>query len=287
MDSGDKDEFFVDDEEESGVEAANPHTHAEFMRPMQMTLLNEGPADFEGDLRLKLSPILLSPLRQYHGTRYQHATRRNKLMSSERLKERAARNLKSVANTAAKQESVGASFYCAECSEARGRGVSDDSTRAKGKIYLCQKVRQHDPNGSVNSATCSQIWHDLWHGGSSIPPRLKTIRVRAPAGCARRGASECDNLEGSESSAAETGSASSDTGAVKQRAFSILATLSAKARLGTEGCHENTSLNIVMFRIGGSRRIWSYSSATCEHARQTLHNLPVSQSARNRYNFWD
>ncbi|KAG3110267.1 hypothetical protein PI125_g10179 [Phytophthora idaei] len=106
-------------------------------------------------------------------------------------------------------------FYCVECSEAKTRGVPDDSTTAKGKIYLCQKVRQHDPNGPVNSATCSQIWHDLWRGGSSIPPDLKTIRVRAPTGCARRGASESGLQEDRERSAEETGSASIDSGVLQ------------------------------------------------------------------------
>ncbi|KAG6942119.1 hypothetical protein JG687_00019251 [Phytophthora cactorum] len=151
----------------------------------------------KANFRLKLSPILLSPLRPYHGTRYQHATRRSKLMSSEVLKKIAARNLKSVVNTAAnsqKQVAVvlpslprprprRASSWarttapplwppsacssirvrvtrarrlrvCRSCSprwpSAPRRAAPDDSTNAKGKIYLCQKMRHHDPNGPVN-----------------------------------------------------------------------------------------------------------------------------------------
>ncbi|KAF1774970.1 hypothetical protein GQ600_15275 [Phytophthora cactorum] len=49
----------------------------------------------------------------------------------------------------------------------------------------------------------------------TINQTFKTIRVRALAGCARREASDCDNQEGSESSAVETGSASSGTGVVQ------------------------------------------------------------------------
>ncbi|EGZ17075.1 hypothetical protein PHYSODRAFT_415030, partial [Phytophthora sojae] len=69
-------------------------------------------------------------------------------------------------------------FYCVECTEARSKGAADDAACAKGNIYLCQKVRQHNPSAPTNSATCSQIWHDLWRGGDNIPPGLKTIRLR-------------------------------------------------------------------------------------------------------------
>ncbi|ETO77671.1 hypothetical protein F444_07150 [Phytophthora nicotianae P1976] len=48
-------------------------------------------------------------------------------------------------------------FYCVECSEVRMRGVDDDNAIGRGKVYLCQKVRQHDSSGPTNSATCSQI----------------------------------------------------------------------------------------------------------------------------------
>ncbi|KAF1783174.1 hypothetical protein GQ600_25520 [Phytophthora cactorum] len=74
------------------------------MRLMQMTLLNEGPADVEGELSVEALTDTPVPLRPYHGTRYQHATRRSKLMSSEVLKKIAARNLKSVVNTAANSQ---------------------------------------------------------------------------------------------------------------------------------------------------------------------------------------
>ncbi|KAF1787468.1 hypothetical protein GQ600_7620 [Phytophthora cactorum] len=193
------------------------------MRLMQTTLLNEGPADFEGDLSVETLTDTTVPLRQYHGTRYQHATRRSELMYSGGLKERTARNLKktsavrleSVLATSPWQESVEDNILRCRVLRNKARGVPDDSTTAKGRIYLCQKVCQYDPNGPVKSATCSQIWHDLWRGRSSIPPGLKTIRVRAPTGCARRGASESGIQEESESSAEETGSASSDSGVLQ------------------------------------------------------------------------
>ncbi|KAF1788375.1 hypothetical protein GQ600_11802 [Phytophthora cactorum] len=39
-----------------------PPTHAEFMRLMQMTLLNEGPADFEGKLSVEAGTATTAPL---------------------------------------------------------------------------------------------------------------------------------------------------------------------------------------------------------------------------------
>ncbi|ETL95657.1 hypothetical protein L917_06580, partial [Phytophthora nicotianae] len=85
-------------------------------------------------------------------------------------------------------------YYCVECSLAKEEtskareedgkdGSSDESEGGtRGKIYLCQKVRQHDPDGPKNSATFSQIWHDLWRAGANIPPGAKSIRLRAPPG---------------------------------------------------------------------------------------------------------
>ncbi|KAJ8524578.1 hypothetical protein ON010_g16539 [Phytophthora cinnamomi] len=48
-----------------------------------------------------------------------------------------------------------------------------------GIIYLGQRSRQHDPTGPVNTATCSQIWHEMWRNGSDTPEGVR-YRRRAP-----------------------------------------------------------------------------------------------------------
>ncbi|KAG2969476.1 hypothetical protein PC119_g23898 [Phytophthora cactorum] len=191
---------------------------------MQTTLLNEGPADFEGDLSVETltdTTVPTSAIPRYtlparHTPKRVDVFRRIKGKNGkESEKKRRQYDWKVCSLLRPGKNPWKTTFYGVEYSETRARGVPDDSTTAKGRIYLCQKVCQYDPNGPVKSATCSQIWHDLWRGRSSIPPGLKTIRVRAPTGCARRGASESGIQEESESSAEETGSASSDSGVLQ------------------------------------------------------------------------
>lgn len=89
--------------------------------------------------------------------------------------------------------------------------VHDEDTAAGSEraesiyTYSCQKVRQHDPTAATNSATCSQIWHELWGGGANIPPGLKTIRLRAPAGQGAQASDRDDNVP-NDSSSARSGS---------------------------------------------------------------------------------
>lgn len=57
-------------------------------------------------------------------------------------------------------------YLCRTCSNAQGSGV----------IYICQRIRQYDPNGPINTATCSQIWHDMWRNGTDTPEGVQFRR---------------------------------------------------------------------------------------------------------------
>ncbi|KAF1788383.1 hypothetical protein GQ600_11811 [Phytophthora cactorum] len=81
-------------------------------------------------------------------------------------------------------------FYCVERSEARGRGVPDDSTNAKGRSTSVKRCATMTETG--RRFECAHL-----------------LAVHAVE------LAKCDNLEGSESYAVKTGSASSDTGAVQ------------------------------------------------------------------------
>ncbi|EGZ18481.1 hypothetical protein PHYSODRAFT_498002, partial [Phytophthora sojae] len=73
-------------------------------------------------------------------------------------------------------------YICRTCSNAHGGDV----------IYLCQRARQHDPSGPVNTATCSQIWHDMWRNGTVTPEGVR-YRRRAPQD--ERGSSAASSSE--------------------------------------------------------------------------------------------
>ncbi|ETP03815.1 hypothetical protein F441_19293 [Phytophthora nicotianae CJ01A1] len=151
-----------------------PPTHAEFQHLIQTALFNIGPADFAGDLSAEA--LANTPVSRSSAPRYtlpaQHTT---KQMSRRQYGCKVYSLLRPGKNP---WENT---FYCVECSEVRMQSVDDDSAIGRGEVYLCQKVRQHDSSGPTNSATCSQIWHDLWRGGVNIPPGLKAIRLRAPS----------------------------------------------------------------------------------------------------------
>ncbi|KAG1690511.1 hypothetical protein DVH05_028015 [Phytophthora capsici] len=57
--------------------------------------------------------------------------------------------------------------------------IAEETNRSEvfgGRVPLCRHVRRAD---SGNTLTCSQIWHDTWDDGKSIPPSLKKkIRFR-------------------------------------------------------------------------------------------------------------
>lgn len=179
-----------------------PPTHAEFQRLMQTALLNIGPADFAGDLSVEA--LADTPVSRSSAPRYtlpaQHTTKQVSVFRTTRGKngtysqKRRQYGCKVCSLLRPGKNPWETTFYCVECSEVRMRSVDDDNAVGRGKVYLCQKVRQHDPSGPTNSATCSQIWHDLWRGGATIPPGLKAIRLRAPT---RAGAQRIDDeLEG-------------------------------------------------------------------------------------------
>lgn len=64
-----------------------------------------------------------------------------------------------------KTKSFETSFFCPRCSDAFG-----------GRVPLCRHVRRVE---SGNTLTCSQIWHETWGDGKSVPPSLKKkIRFR-------------------------------------------------------------------------------------------------------------
>ncbi|ETP27685.1 hypothetical protein F442_23038 [Phytophthora nicotianae P10297] len=143
-------------------------THAHFMRVMQMSLLAVGASDFEGDLSVRAltdTPVPPSPTPRYRLST-SHSTKQVEVYRTT-------------------------------------RGKNGKESR-KRRQYAC-KVRQHDPTAVTNSATCSQIWHELWGGGANIPPGLKSIRLRAPVDQGAQ-ASDGDDDVSSVSSGARSGS---------------------------------------------------------------------------------
>lgn len=215
------------------VHAERTATHAEFMRLMQLSLLSVGAVDFEGDLSVAAltdSPVPPSPTPRYtlparHTTKQVDVYRVTRGKHGKDTKKRRQYGCKVCSLLRPGKNPWETTFYCVECTEARSSGALDYCTNAQGKLYLCQKVRQHDPNAATNSATCSQIWHDLWRCGASIPPGLKTIRLRAPsrAGPQRSGSvgEANDSDEGSSVASASVGksnSASSSASDVEETA---------------------------------------------------------------------
>lgn len=186
-----------------------PPTHAEFMRSMQVALLNVGAADFEGDLSVEaLVDTSVVPsthprytLPAHHTPRQVDIFRTTRAKTGKESSKRRQYGCKVCSLLRPAKTPWETTFYCVECSEERMNRQSG----ARGKIYLCQKVRQHDPSGSINSATCSQIWHNLWGAGARIPPGLKTIRMRSPSGSSsRRTGENIDDSDEEESSANES-----------------------------------------------------------------------------------
>ncbi|OWY94291.1 hypothetical protein PHMEG_00036018 [Phytophthora megakarya] len=155
-----------------------PATHAEFQRLMQRALLDVGPANFSGDLSVEA--LVDTPVSKSSGPRYtlpaNHMTKQVEVYRTTRgkngkeSKKRRQYGCKVCSLLRPSKTPWETTYYCVECSEAKMKGAGDSNIGGKGKIYLCQKVRQHDPSGATNSATCSQIWHDLWRGGTNIPP---------------------------------------------------------------------------------------------------------------------
>ncbi|ETO58707.1 hypothetical protein F444_22915 [Phytophthora nicotianae P1976] len=167
-----------------------PPTHAEYMKLMQVALLSVGAADFEGDLSVRGladTPVPPSRTPRYtlpggHTTRQVKIYRITRGENGNETRKRRQYDCKVCSLLRPGKNAWETTFYCVECTEAKRKGGVVDTTNSKGKIYLCQKVRQHDPSASTNSATCSQIWHDLWRGGDSIPPGLKAFRLRVASG---------------------------------------------------------------------------------------------------------
>ncbi|KAG1688457.1 hypothetical protein DVH05_003661 [Phytophthora capsici] len=65
--------------------------------------------------------------------------------------------------------------------------IAEETNRSEvfgGRVPLCRHVRRAD---SGNTLTCSQIWHDTWDDGKSIPPSLKK-KIRCRKG--KRGSDE-------------------------------------------------------------------------------------------------
>ncbi|ETI37960.1 hypothetical protein F441_16029 [Phytophthora nicotianae CJ01A1] len=87
--------------------------------------------------------------------------------------------------------------------------MADNSSSAKGMIYLCQKVRRYDPTAPTNSATSSQIWHKRWTSDANTPPVLKMIRSRARTGQGVHSVDGDDDGPSDSSSARSAGEGSS------------------------------------------------------------------------------
>ncbi|ETM41085.1 hypothetical protein L914_13117 [Phytophthora nicotianae] len=162
-----------------------PPTHAEYMRLMQVALLSVGAADFEGDLSVRGladTPVPPSPTPRYtlpggHTTRQVKIYRITRGKNGKETRKRRRYGCKVCSLLRPGKNPWETIFYCVECAEAKTEGGVVDTTNSKGKIYPCQKVRQHDPSASTISATCSTIWRDLWRRGTAFP------QVSRSSGC--------------------------------------------------------------------------------------------------------
>ncbi|KAE8895917.1 hypothetical protein PF007_g23783 [Phytophthora fragariae] len=140
-------------------------THPEFMRWMQTELLGVGAADFEGDLSVQAlvdTPVPPSPTPRYtlpgrHTTKQVDTYRVTGGKNGKETRKRRQYGCKVCSLLRPGKIPWKTTFYCVECTKARSNGVTGDAACAKGKVYLCQKVRQHDPIAATNFATCSQI----------------------------------------------------------------------------------------------------------------------------------
>ncbi|ETP41834.1 hypothetical protein F442_11168 [Phytophthora nicotianae P10297] len=77
----------------------------------------------------------------------------------------------------------------------------------------------------------SQIWHDLWRGGASIPADLKAIRLRAPSRAVAQcsadeegGDSCCDDGASVASSSARSGTSSVSRGSSEEAVGEVVET---------------------------------------------------------------
>ncbi|ETN20482.1 hypothetical protein PPTG_03478 [Phytophthora nicotianae INRA-310] len=121
-------------------------THAHFMRVMQMSLLAVGASDFEGDLSVRAltdTPVPPSPTPRYrlstsHSTKQVEVYRTTRGKNGKESRKRRQYACKVCSLLRPAKNPWETTFYCFECTEARLAGTPDDSSSAKGKIYLSQ-----------------------------------------------------------------------------------------------------------------------------------------------------
>lgn len=135
-------------------------THCQFMEEMQAALLSVGPSDFQGDMsiepmfgirpRAAARPRSVAPSRHQIEQVSQYRTVRVRGNVQQKRRQYACKAC-SILRRAQQLPAWETTHLCRTCSNAHGSGV----------IYLCRRVRQHDPNGPTNAATCHQICHDM------------------------------------------------------------------------------------------------------------------------------
>ncbi|KAG6946949.1 hypothetical protein JG688_00015762 [Phytophthora aleatoria] len=138
------------------------------MDDMQVALLAVGPSDFEGDLSIEamFGSVPRSHARHRSVTPGRHELEQVDNFRVARVGDKTQRTSRpyaykvcSILRRAPNKPAWETTYLCRTCSNAHGSGV----------VYLCQRARQHDPTGPLNTATCSQIWHDMWRNGTDTP----------------------------------------------------------------------------------------------------------------------
>ncbi|KAE9283481.1 hypothetical protein PR003_g27115 [Phytophthora rubi] len=137
-----------------------PPTHAAYLRRLYIQLVALRTINFE--THLNAEDLISVPI-----PRQQHTLVNTAEFYSSSKQHKRRQYLRKVCSAFAdtKTKSFETSFFCQQCSDAFG-----------GRVPLCLHVRRVE---SGNTLTCSQIWHDTWGDGKSIPPSLmKKIRFR-------------------------------------------------------------------------------------------------------------